>query len=108
MLLLPLQKYVQTPNLAEYLGLRPVDALHMSVPINAIFIGFQGDGNSKVRVNEMCHRMRHVMVSKLSAQLCVMHVTTGPPARPWLWSFQYMLWQGASAAPLTKPMPSME
>jgi hypothetical protein len=49
MLLLPLQKYVQTPNLAEYLGLRPVDALHMSVPINAIFIGFKGDGNSKVR-----------------------------------------------------------
>jgi hypothetical protein len=50
MLLLPLQRYVETPNLAEYLGLRPVDALHMSVPINAIFIGFQGDGNSKVCV----------------------------------------------------------
>jgi len=45
-----LQKYVQTPNLAEYLGLNPVDALHLSVPLNIIFIGFKGEGNSKVSV----------------------------------------------------------
>jgi hypothetical protein len=43
-----LQKYVQQPNLAEYLGLRPVEALHMSVPLNAVFIGFKGEGNAKV------------------------------------------------------------
>lgn len=45
-----LQKYVQTPNLAEYLGLNPVDALHLSVPLNIIFIGFKGEGNSKVSI----------------------------------------------------------
>lgn len=43
-----LQKYVQAPNLAEYLGLRTVEALHMSVPLNAVFIGFKGEGNAKV------------------------------------------------------------
>jgi hypothetical protein len=43
-----LQKYVQTPNLAEYLGLHTVDSLHMSVPLNAVFIGFKGEGNAKV------------------------------------------------------------
>lgn len=45
-----LQRYVQAPNLAEYLGLRTVEALHMSVPLNAIFIGFKGEGNAKVGV----------------------------------------------------------
>jgi hypothetical protein len=69
-LLPPLQKYVQTPNLAEYLGLRPVDALHMSVPINAIFIGFKGDGNSKVcryRGAAGCCRMHHLPQDALGA-----------------------------------------
>jgi hypothetical protein len=42
------QKYLGAPNLAEYLGLTPVDALHMSVPVSIIFVGFHGDGNQKV------------------------------------------------------------
>lgn len=47
---LVLQKYMQQPNLAAYLGLHPVDALHMSVPLNIMFIGFKGEGNAKVCV----------------------------------------------------------
>lgn len=46
-----LQDYLQSPNLAAYLGLHPIDALHMSVPLNLVFIGFQGDGNSKVDIS---------------------------------------------------------
>lgn len=45
-----LQEYQHSPNLAQYLGLHPIDALHMSVPLNLVFIGFQGDGNAKVDV----------------------------------------------------------
>lgn len=41
---------MQQPNLAAYLGLHPVDALHMSVPLNIMFIGFKGEGNAKVCV----------------------------------------------------------
>jgi hypothetical protein len=43
-----LQDYLHSANLAAYLGLHPVDGLHMSVPLNLVFIGFQSDGNTKV------------------------------------------------------------
>ncbi|KAF6255218.1 hypothetical protein COO60DRAFT_237950 [Scenedesmus sp. NREL 46B-D3] len=46
-----LQDYLHSANLATYLGLHPVDGLHMSVPLNLVFIGFQGDGNAKVDVS---------------------------------------------------------
>jgi hypothetical protein len=49
LLLLLLQDYLHSANLATYLGLHPVDGLHMSVPLNLVFIGFQSDGNAKVR-----------------------------------------------------------
>lgn len=45
-----LQDYLNNTSLADYLGLHPIDALHMSMPLNLVFIGFQGDGNAKVDV----------------------------------------------------------
>lgn len=46
-----LEDYLHSANLAAYLGLHPVDGLHMSVPLNLVFIGFQSDGNAKVDVS---------------------------------------------------------
>jgi hypothetical protein len=34
-----------TPNLASYLGLLPVETIHLPVPLNFIFVGFAQDGN---------------------------------------------------------------
>ena len=36
------QGLVESYNLANYLGLQPVRALHMPVPLHMIFIGFEG------------------------------------------------------------------
>lgn len=34
-------EYLQSPNLAEYLGLGPVDQIHLPLPLHIVFIGFQ-------------------------------------------------------------------
>jgi hypothetical protein len=47
-----LQDYLKSQNLATYLGLHQIDALHMSVPLNLVLIGFSGDGNSHVEVTD--------------------------------------------------------
>lgn len=43
-------EYLQSRNLAEYLGLSRVDALHLPVPVNVILLGFKGDGHMNVNV----------------------------------------------------------
>lgn len=47
-------------NLAKYLGLSPLEALHMPVPLNIILIGFMGDGNLQVRVKVGPHQVTKV------------------------------------------------
>mmetsp|Transcript_29994 Transcript_29994/g.84626 ORF Transcript_29994/g.84626 Transcript_29994/m.84626 type:complete len:1013 (+) Transcript_29994:261-3299(+) len=42
---------VESYNLANYLNLRPVRALHMPIPVHIIFIGFEGDGNLGVQLS---------------------------------------------------------
>eukprot|EP00879_Flechtneria_rotunda_P012231 GHRR01012773.1.p1 GENE.GHRR01012773.1~~GHRR01012773.1.p1 ORF type:complete len:1051 (+),score=372.66 GHRR01012773.1:153-3305(+) len=56
------EDYLKSPNLAHYLALHPVEALHMTVAINLVFIGFQGDGSNKLDVNsdELMSWFRHV------------------------------------------------
>lgn len=46
-----LQEYLRSSNLATFLGLTPVDALHMPLPLHIVFIGFQGDGNMRVKIS---------------------------------------------------------
>jgi hypothetical protein len=42
------QAFLNTSNLAEFLGIVPVEAIHMPVPMNFVFVGFAGDGNMGV------------------------------------------------------------
>lgn len=42
------QAFLNTSNLAEFLGVFPIEAIHMPVPINFVFVGFNGDGNMGV------------------------------------------------------------
>ncbi|CAI7915600.1 unnamed protein product, partial [Closterium sp. NIES-53] len=57
--------YVKQGNLAEYLGLKPVRAIHVPIPVNLIFIGFNGTGDHGMRMREgdmrrWLQRMDHV------------------------------------------------
>lgn len=47
----PLQNFMASRSLADYLGLRRVEALHMPVPLSIVFIGFAGDGNMQVNLS---------------------------------------------------------
>ena len=42
--------YADAPDLAAYLGLGQVEALHMPVPLNIVLVGFSGDGNMGVDI----------------------------------------------------------
>mmetsp|Transcript_38308 Transcript_38308/g.85303 ORF Transcript_38308/g.85303 Transcript_38308/m.85303 type:complete len:1048 (+) Transcript_38308:131-3274(+) len=44
------QAFLDARNMADYLGLSPVEAMHMPVPLSIVFIGFAGDGNMNVNV----------------------------------------------------------
>ncbi|GJP33219.1 hypothetical protein CLOM_g17773 [Closterium sp. NIES-68] len=44
--------YVKQGNLASYLGVRPVHAIHVPIPVNLIFIGFNGTGNQGISMRE--------------------------------------------------------
>mmetsp|Transcript_32185 Transcript_32185/g.96098 ORF Transcript_32185/g.96098 Transcript_32185/m.96098 type:complete len:1123 (-) Transcript_32185:516-3884(-) len=39
------EEFLAADNLAEYIGLSRVNAVHMPVPLNFVFVGFEGDGN---------------------------------------------------------------
>ncbi|GFH10603.1 uncharacterized protein HaLaN_05944, partial [Haematococcus lacustris] len=39
------------PDVATYLGLPVVEALHMPVPLSIVFVGFQGDGNMDIDIS---------------------------------------------------------
>ncbi|CAI5485471.1 unnamed protein product, partial [Closterium sp. Naga37s-1] len=57
--------YVKQGNLAEYLGLKAVRAIHVPIPVNLIFIGFNGSGDHGMRMREgdmrrWLQRMDHV------------------------------------------------
>jgi hypothetical protein len=40
--------FLKAPSLAAFLGLDPVEALHVPLPVNVVLIGFQGDGHVNV------------------------------------------------------------
>ena len=42
---LVLDVYFVTGNIANYLRLQEVDSIYLPVPVNFIFIGFEGKGN---------------------------------------------------------------
>lgn len=44
------QEFLGSPSLADYLGLSPVESLHLPVPLNVILVGFAGDGNAGVNI----------------------------------------------------------
>lgn len=43
-------EFLGSPSLADYLGLSPVESLHLPVPLNVILVGFAGDGNAGVNI----------------------------------------------------------
>ncbi|KAK9741561.1 hypothetical protein RND81_03G113500 [Saponaria officinalis] len=43
-------KYSQAGNIANYLKIKEVDSLYLPVPVNFIFIGFEGKGNQGFRL----------------------------------------------------------
>ncbi|KAI8467147.1 MAG: hypothetical protein J3K34DRAFT_431559 [Monoraphidium minutum] len=45
-------EYLAASSLADYLGLGAIDQLHVPLPLHIVFIGFQGDGNARVRLDE--------------------------------------------------------
>ncbi len=47
----PTQNFLSSGSLASYLNLGPVEAMHMPVPVNVMFVGFQGDGNLHVNIS---------------------------------------------------------
>ncbi|KAG1665506.1 hypothetical protein FOA52_009768 [Chlamydomonas sp. UWO 241] len=42
------EEFLQSDSLADYVGLERVDAIHMPVPLNFVFLGFDGDGHLDV------------------------------------------------------------
>eukprot|EP00271_Cylindrocystis_brebissonii_P006328 TRINITY_DN19063_c0_g1_i1.p1 TRINITY_DN19063_c0_g1~~TRINITY_DN19063_c0_g1_i1.p1 ORF type:complete len:958 (+),score=258.02 TRINITY_DN19063_c0_g1_i1:129-3002(+) len=47
-----LDYYLQKGNLAAYLQLHAVDAIYLPIPINFVFVGFSGNGNHGVMLDE--------------------------------------------------------
>lgn len=43
--------FLSSPDVASYLGLSAVDALHLPIPVNVVFVGFGGEGNLKVKIS---------------------------------------------------------
>lgn len=39
-------------NLAEYLHMRPVSAIHVRVPHDVVFVGFSGGGNMNAQLTQ--------------------------------------------------------
>eukprot|EP00798_Chlamydomonas_sp_ICE-L_P024546 gene24546-10156_t len=44
--------FLAAENLATYLGLEKVNAVHMPMPLTFVFLGFTGDGNHKIDIDE--------------------------------------------------------
>lgn len=42
---------MRSPNMASFLGLQRVDALHMPVPLSFVFVGLSGDGNMHANIS---------------------------------------------------------
>ncbi|KXZ55672.1 hypothetical protein GPECTOR_2g1222 [Gonium pectorale] len=60
------QEFLASANLAEYLGLAPVESLHLPVPLNVILLGFAGDGNGGVNIslpelNDWFEHLDHIL-----------------------------------------------
>ncbi|KAH7437926.1 hypothetical protein KP509_05G095700 [Ceratopteris richardii] len=47
-----LTNFTMAASLADYLKLTPVDSIYLPLPINFIFIGFDGKGNGGVKIGE--------------------------------------------------------
>ena len=45
-----LQAFIEAGDLATFLKLRPITGIHMPVPLNIIFVGFEKDGNLHVNI----------------------------------------------------------
>lgn len=71
--------FLKSKNLADYLGLSRVDAVHLPVPVNVLLVGFDGHGNKNVNISgeefaswfsHMDHVIPHTRVplSELSCQ----------------------------------------
>ncbi|EFJ49585.1 hypothetical protein VOLCADRAFT_89945 [Volvox carteri f. nagariensis] len=59
-------EFLGSANLAEYLGLFPVDSLHLPIPLNVVLVGFHGDGNAGVNIttwelNDWFSHLDHVL-----------------------------------------------
>jgi hypothetical protein len=62
------QEYLNAKTLAQYLGLTPVEQLHMSVPLHIVFIGFMVRAAAARGARRVAARHTHGW---------------GPPLRPW-------------------------
>ncbi|XP_073277260.1 uncharacterized protein [Primulina huaijiensis] len=48
---LSIVNYTKAGNIANYLKLLEIDSVHLPVPVNFIFIGFEGKGNQEFKLN---------------------------------------------------------
>ncbi|GIL57470.1 hypothetical protein Vafri_12700 [Volvox africanus] len=60
------EEFMGSVNLAEYLGLTPVESIHLPVPLSVVMVGFNGDGNAGVNIsiselNEWFSHLDHVL-----------------------------------------------
>eukprot|EP00201_Polytomella_parva_P009127 CAMPEP_0175064242 /NCGR_PEP_ID=MMETSP0052_2-20121109/15210_1 /TAXON_ID=51329 ORGANISM="Polytomella parva, Strain SAG 63-3" /NCGR_SAMPLE_ID=MMETSP0052_2 /ASSEMBLY_ACC=CAM_ASM_000194 /LENGTH=448 /DNA_ID=CAMNT_0016330543 /DNA_START=24 /DNA_END=1367 /DNA_ORIENTATION=+ len=56
------QEFSSSGNLAAYLNLDPVEALHLPLPLSLLFIGFDGEGNRQIQLSnaDLQRWFRHV------------------------------------------------
>jgi hypothetical protein len=79
------EQVLASHNLAQYLGLSKVEALHMPVPLNIVLVGFSADGNLQVNIStaqiqewlgHLDHVLPHTRI-QLSELMCAEDGETG-------------------------------
>jgi hypothetical protein len=99
-----LDTVLKSHNLAQYLGLSRVEALHMPIPLNIVLVGFSADGNLQVNIStaqiqewlgHLDHVLPHTRI-QLSQLTCAEDGETG-----WLVTAIIILSEQAEEKPLT-------
>nr|XP_024395234.1 uncharacterized protein LOC112291681 isoform X2 [Physcomitrium patens] len=82
--------YTKAGFLGYYLNLEEIDALHIPVPVNLIFVGFNGDGNQAIKLGQaelerwfsnLDHLMEHTRVPQLGESLTPFYRLKGDGAQ---------------------------
>lgn len=45
------EDFLRAGNLAEFMGISTISGIHMPVPVNILFLGFNGDGKGNINIS---------------------------------------------------------